>query len=267
MQENIKMVNSYYYDGNQYIPRTQGDSSKGFILASLASSAIMGTLPAFSKPFSSQLIKEHSQNDLYKDAFEQSINISGLDKKGVQIIPAQFLRDKSDVCCGQNAYYMPKTKQIVINTDKISIAGFHEAGHALNDLKGKWGKLLSKMRWPGRAVAGFMGYVALFQRTKPKEAPKDKMDFIKDNCGKIAFLSMLPTVFEEGMASYKGVKLARKTGLAEPLIKNMKKLYAKALLTYVGHATATGLAVGAASVIMDYFSRPKKVQMEEGFWY
>ena len=267
VQENIKMVNSYYYDGNQYIPRTQGDSSKGFILASLASSAIMGTLPAFSKPFSSQLIKEHSQNDLYKDAFEQSINISGLDKKGVQIIPAQFLRDKSDVCCGQNAYYMPKTKQIVINTDKISIAGFHEAGHALNDLKGKWGKLLSKMRWPGRAVAGFMGYVALFQRTKPKEAPKDKMDFIKDNCGKIAFLSMLPTVFEEGMASYKGVKLAKKTGLAEPLIKNMKKLYAKALLTYVGHATATGLAVGAASVIMDYFSRPKKVQMEEGFWY
>ena len=58
MQENIKMVNSYYYDGNQYIPRTQGDSSKGFILASIASSAIMGTLPAFSKPFSSQLIKE-----------------------------------------------------------------------------------------------------------------------------------------------------------------------------------------------------------------
>ena len=74
-------------------------------------------------------------------------------------------------------------------------------------------------------------------------------------------------VFEEGMASYKGVKLARKTGLAEPLIKNMKKLYAKALLTYVGHATATGLAVGAASIIMDYFSRPKKIRIEEGFWY
>ena len=51
------------------------------------------------------------------------------------------------------------------------------------------------------------------------------------------------------------------------IIKKMKKLYAKALLTYIGHATATGLAVGAASVIMDYFSRPKKVQMEEGFWY
>ena len=257
------MVSSYYYDGNQYIPRTQGDSSKGFILASIAFSAIMGTLPAFSKPFSSQLIKEHTQNDLYKDAFEKSIKIAGLEEKGVQIIPAQFLRDRSDLCCGQNACYLPETREIRINTDKISIAGFHEAGHALNDLKGKVGKLLSKMRWPGRAAAGLMGYVALFQRTKPKEAPRDGMDVVKDNCGKIAFACMLPTVFEEGMASYKGVKLARKTGLAEPLIKNMKKLYCKALLTYIGQAVATGLAIGTASKIMDYYSRPKKIQREE----
>ena len=71
---------------------------------------------------------------------------------------------------------------------------------------------------------------------------------------------MLPTVFEEGMASYKGLKLAKKTGLAAPLIKNMKKLYGKALLTYIGHATATGLAVGAANIIMDKFTRPKKVE-------
>ena len=65
------------------------------------------------------------------------------------------------------------------------------------------------------------------------------------------------------MASYKGVKLARKTGLAEPLIKNMKKLYGKALLTYIGQAVATGLAIGTASKIMDYYSRPKKIQREE----
>ena len=71
---------------------------------------------------------------------------------------------------------------------------------------------------------------------------------------------MLPTVFEEGLASYKGIKLARKSGLAESLIKNMKKLYGKALLTYIGHATATGLAVGAASMIMDKFTRPTKVK-------
>lgn len=260
------MVSSYYYDGNEYIPRTSNDASKGFILATLASSAIMGTLPAFSKPFSSQLIKEHTQNDLYKDAFEKSINVSGLDKKGVTVEKAQNFSNRTDVRCGMNAYYQPKTRQIVINTDKISIAGFHEAGHALNDTKIGVGKLLSKMRWPGRAVAGLMGYVALFQRTKPKEAPKDMTDKIKDNCGKIAFACMLPTVFEEGMASYKGVKLARKTGLAKPLIKNMKKLYAKALLTYIGHATATGAAVGATSMLMDYFSRPRIIKSNDIFF-
>ena len=254
------MVNSFYYNGNEYIPKDPNAGSTGFILASAASSAIMGTLPAFARPFNKQLVKEHSQNYLYKDAFEKSIQISGLDKKGVRIIPAQYFRDMSDVACGQNAFYTPARKTITINTDKISIAGFHEAGHAMNDLKGKFGKILSKLRYPGYVMAALMGYVALFSRSKPKEAPKDAMDHIKDNCGKIAFACWLPTVLEEGMASYKGIKLARKTGLAEPLIKNMKKLYAKALLTYAGRETATGLAVGAASMIMDYFTRPKKVE-------
>ena len=259
----MHMVNSYYYNGNEYIPRTEADGTTGFILASMASSAIMGTLPAFARPFNKQLIKEHSQNHLYKDAFEKSIQVAGLDAKGVKINPAQFLNDMSDAFCGQNAYYTPSAKTITINTDKISIAGFHEAGHALNDLKGRFGKILSKLRYPGYVVAAWMGFVALFSRSKPKEAPKNGMDYVKDNCGKIAFACWMPTVLEEGMASYKGVKLARKTGLAEPLIKNMKKLYAKALLTYIGKATATGLAVVAASMIMDYFTRPKMVNNDD----
>ena len=257
------MVNSYYYNGNMYIPRTEADKSKGFILATMASSAIMGTLPLFSKPFSSQLVKEHSRNEQYKYAFEKSIITAGLDSKGVEIIPAQNFRNMSDACCGQNAYYLPSTRKIIINTDKISIAGFHEVGHALNDIKGRFGKLLSKMRWPGRVAAGLLGYIAMFSNSKPKDAPNNIYDKVKNNCGKIAFACMLPTVFEEGMASYKGIKLAQKTGLAKPLINNMKKLYAKALLTYIGHAAATGLAVGAANIIMNSFTRPKKIQEDD----
>ena len=254
------MVNSYYYDGNQYIPRTTSDGNKGFILASMASSAIMGTLPLFGKPFEKQLLKEHRQNFLYKDAFIKSLEVSGLDKKGVRIIPMEYSNIPNDYVLGKNAAYFPKEKLVKINTDKISIAGFHELGHAMNDITGKMGKFLSKLRWPGRIIAGWMGTIALFSRPKPKDAPKSGFDYIKDNCGKIAFACMLPTVFEEGMASYKGLKLAKKSGLAEPLIKNMKKLYGKALLTYIGHATATGLAVGAASMIMDKFTRPKKIE-------
>ena len=80
-----------------------------------------------------------------------------------------------------------------------------------------------------------------------------------DNCGKIAFAAMLPTVIEESMASYKGVKMAKEAGLKEPLIKNLKKFYGKALLSYAGYAVVTGLSVFAASKIMEIFTRPKKV--------
>lgn len=254
------MVNSYYYNGNRYIPSSDSDSNKGFLLASAVSSAIMGTLPLFGKPFEKQLAKEHSQNYLYKDALFDSLRVSGLDKKGVRIVPMELSKEINDYTLGRNAVYSTSTRQVLLNTDKISIAGFHELGHAMNDITGKFGKFLSKLRWPGRILAGWMGTVALFSRPKPKDAPKSGFDYVKDNCGKIAFACMLPTVVEEGMASYKGLKLAKKTGLAEPLIKNMKKLYKKALLTYIGHATATGLAVGAASMIMDKFTRPKKVE-------
>lgn len=262
------MVNSYYYDGNMYIPRSANDGDKGFIMASVASSAIMGAiLPVCGKPFEKQLAKEHTQNHLYRDAFLRAPEVSGLDKKGVKIIPMERSGLINDYALGKNAAYFPKERVIRINTEKISSAGFHELGHAFNDISGKFGKFLSKTRWPGRIAAGWMGYVAMFSTPKPKEAQRNKFDWVKDNCGKIAFACMLPTVFEEGLASYNGIKIARKTGLAEPLIKNLKKLYSKALLTYIGHAAATGLAVGAANMIMQKCTRPKKVENEFLDWF
>lgn len=257
------MVNSYYRNQNEYIPKSQASAETGYVLAGVLSSAIMGTLPFFTKPFERQLMNEHQQNYLYKDAFEHSLKQSGLADKGVEVIPAQMLRNNSAECLGKNAYYAPKTNKIMINTDKISIAGFHEAGHAHNALFGGIGKFLSKLRWPCRAIAGWMGTIALFSTPKPKDEPRNFRDKVKDNCGKIAFVSMLPTVFEEGLASYKGIKMAKQTGLSDSLLKNMKKLYGKALLTYVGHAVATGLAVGCANMVMQKFTRPKKVEREE----
>ena len=71
---------------------------------------------------------------------------------------------------------------------------------------------------------------------------------------------MLPIVAEEAIASIRGIKLARASGVAEPLIKNMKKLYAKALMTYGGRAILGGLAVYASRKVMDYFTRPRLVE-------
>lgn len=261
------MVSStYYYNGNEYKPRSNWDLEKGFLLGSLASGVILGTLPLCGKPFMKQLKDAQLDNHLYKDAFEKSLKISGLEEKGVSINHAQYFINNSAEKQGHNAFYNPMTKKITINTDKISIAGFHEAGHALNDLKGKFGKILSKMRYPGVIGATLLTYIATIARTKPKDAPKTKGDWIKDNCGKLAFVCMLPTVFEESLATYKGIKLARQSGLAEPLIKNMKKFYGAALLTYIGHAILTGLSTGASSMIMDAYSRPKKVENNFNFF-
>ena len=230
----------------------------GWLLATATSGLMYKALPSFSNPFLKQMTKEHKNNHIYEDAFYKAVKNSGLEEKGLSII--HVANNSSDVGKGLNAYFNPKDKQIVLNTKKASIAGFHELGHAMNNLKSKTGNLLQKMRKPGYAIAGLMGSVALFSRSKPEEAPQDTKDFIMDNCGKIAFIAMLPTVIEETMASYKGVKMAKQAGLADGAVQNLKKFYGKALLSYGGYALITGLSVFAASKIMEKFTRPDKIE-------
>jgi hypothetical protein len=72
-------------------------------------------------------------------------------------------------------------------------------------------------------------------------------------------MGMLPTVAEEALASYKGIKMAKQGGLSNKLVKNLKKFYGKALLSYAGYALVTGLSVFAASKITEILTRPKKI--------
>lgn len=256
------------------MPSSSADAEKGFWIASAASGAIMATLPYFSKPFIKQMKSEVANNQQYKDTFIRAFNSSGLKENGVIIQNTIFSQEDlkklgtalekeivhKDIKAGLNACYVPATKAIMLNTDKAAISAFHEAGHALNNLQSKWGNILQKFRYPGYVIAGLMGTVALFTRKKPKEDDNGIMDFVQNNCGKIAFAALLPTAAEEALASYKGIKLARAGGLGEAAIKNLKKFYGKALMSYVGYAVATGLSVGVASKIMDYYTRPKKVE-------
>lgn len=267
--------------GTYYIPSTQADAEKGFWIASAVSGAIMATLPTFSKPFLNQMKKEVPNNELYKDAFIKSFEGSGLKENGVTIQNTVFNNEESkklgtnlekeivnkDIKAGLNACYVPDSKTIMLNCNKAAISGFHEAGHALNNLQSKWGNILQKFRYPGYVIAGLMGSVALFTRKKPKEDDTGIQDFIQNNCGKIAFAALIPTAVEEALASHKGIKLAHAGGLNDKAIKNLKKFYGKALLSYIGYAIATGLSVGAASKIMDYYTRPKKIEeFQQGYY-
>lgn len=250
-----------YYNGQEYTQRTASEGLAGYFLASAASGAVLAPAAIPSVLLQKQLLKEQINNQEYKDAFKKSLAISGLKSKGVQVAPAQFSKSWSMFKIGQNAAYIPDAKTVLINTDKISCAGFHELGHAMNNLMSKYGvKYLQKCRKSCYGVALLMEYFAIFSRTKPKGAPRNIIDVIEDNCGKIAFAAMLPVVAEEAIASYRGLKLAKKAGLSDALLKNVKKMQCTALSTYVAGAALGGLAVYTSRKIMDYFTRPKPIE-------
>ena len=262
-------MTTVYYNGQEYQRQPLLTQTEGLLLATAASSIIVSPLPYIGRSFQKQLNKEIPNNHIFKDSFLKAFDISGLKEKGVGVIEAQKSFVPLEYKLGQQACYDPFYKKVIINTDKISSAGFHELGHALNDLKSKYGiKYLAKLRAPGYVIAGIMEYFAIFSRTKPKEAKRNTTDIIEDNCGKIAFLAMMPTVIEEAIASLRGINLAKKSGVPEPLIKNMKKIYLKAHTTYSAKAVLGGLAVFASRKIMDYFTRPRPVEnSSESFFF
>ena len=244
-----------------YPPKSSEYADLGLILAMTASGLVYKALPSFSNPFLKQMKLEHKNNNLYKDVFLKAVKESGLSEKGLTLVNVNNIN--SDIGKGLNACYVPAAKQIKLNLDKATISGFHELGHAVNHLSSKLGKTLQKMRGPGYMIASIMGVVALTSRTKPKGVDRNVQDVLMDNCGKIAFAAMLPTVAEEALASYNGIKLAKGAGLSEPLLKNLKKFYGKAILSYIGYALVTGVSVFVASKIMEKFTRPKIVEVKD----
>jgi len=262
------MAGTVYYNGQEYSQRTANDVLTGYFLASAASGAVLVPAAIPSYIIQKQFLKEQVNNPQYKDVFLKAHEMSGLKEKGVEIIEAQKVRGINAFTKGQNAAYInsPLKKAVCINTDKISCAGFHELGHAMNDIMSKYGvKYLQKARKPGYVIAGLMEYFAIFSRTKPKGAKRSFTDVIEDNCGKIAFFAMLPVVAEEAIASYRGYNLAKKAGLSKTLLKNVKKMQWTALSTYIAGAVLGGLAVYTSRKIMDSFTRPKPV--ENGYYW
>ena len=251
---------NYYYktSDESYVRPSRESAELGYVLATAATALVYKALPSFSNPFLKQMSKEHANNHIYKDVFAKAVENSGLKKMGLSIV--KETNPATEIGKGLNACYIPDLKIIKLNPYKASISGFHELGHAVNHLKGGIGKFLQKLRRPGYAIAGLMSYFALFSRDKAKGEKRNIKDYIQDNCGKIAFIAMLPTVLEESLASHRGVKLAKEAGLEASAVKNLKKFYGKALLSYGGYALVTGVAVYVASKITEMFTRPKKIQ-------
>ncbi len=231
-----------------------------------------------------------------KDAFSKVVKNSGLSDKGVEIIRATAENSKeineimakelengftskimpksfkefmgktysSMVKNGENAFYAFKSKKIVLPEGKqLALASFHEAGHAVNHTISKIGKILQKSR-PLQKLAIPIALIALWKTKKaPGEEPKNGVDkattFVKNNAGKLTFAAFLPTLLEEGLASFRGNKFAKQL-LTPDLAKKVAKTNAFGFATYLAMAALSSLGIAAAVKVKDSIAKPKPVE-------
>ncbi len=247
----IKATKTYEKAG---LLQTTGAVAAGVVAGDVAKFAIH---KAFQVPFVSDCKKNiYVGTDMFAKAADEALIKSGLASKGVKII-----RNVKD---GGNPQFIPTTNEI-INNSKLEMVTFHEMGHAVNKNFSTVGKVLFKMKAPA-AVLLIPAAIcaALFKRKKVEgEKPEGFFDkattFIKDNCGKIAFLGFVPILLEEGLASINANKLAKEV-LSPENLKKMNKLHATAWLTYAGLAAGGTTCVVVMSKVRDALSKPKEVK-------
>ncbi len=226
--------------------------------------------------------------EIMHNAAEKALIDTGLSNKGAKI---QYLeRNKQDfklpkylrilnpieqIKDGKNAAFVNKdlknfiTKKVIFPKNTIlmpkrdiSFAAFHEIGHALNYNFSKFGKILQHMRNPLMGLAGAIALYGAFTQNRKTEDGKELTkgqkfkNFVRNNAGKLSIAAMLPILWEEGMATCKGQKLANKL-----LSKDMAKIVSKgnkvAYLSYIIGVLSLGAASYASVKIKDYLVAKK----------
>ena len=118
-----------------------------------------------------------------------------------------------------------------------------------------YGQNVSKAMIPAILITGL-----LKSKKEDGEQPKGIMDktttFIKNNCGKLVFAAMLPTIAEEGLASLNGAKLAKKV-LDSNMLKKVNKTNAIAWGSYISLATVMGLGARLGVMVRDKIAQPE----------
>ena len=170
-------------------------------------------------------------------------------------------RGLKEVSEGKNACYMPALKNVYVNPDKMGFSTFHELGHAINHTSSGFKGALSKSRNFIALAAPVILFTSIVKRKKTdEEKPKNIFDrftrFIKNNCGKLMFLAMVPTLAEEGLASINGAKLAKDT-LKPDMLKKMNNLNLKAWGSYAIGALAMSLCGALAVWVKDRVAQPE----------
>lgn len=168
---------------------------------------------------------------------------------------------------GKNAGFNNVTNEVLINTEKLGVLGFHEIGHSINYNNSKFWKTMQKLRKPAMIIPSLLLTIALFKRKKAEgEEPKGFIDktttFIKNNVGKLSTLAMAPIVAEELMATKRGNALAKQI-LSPENYKKVVKANKFGAATYIAAALAVGAGAYVANKIKDAIAKPKEIRFRE----
>ena len=146
-----------------------------------------------------------------------------------------------EVAQGKNAFFSAEKKLAVAPKSKPSLLP-HELGHAINAKSKFWSAMQKSRRYAP------MVPLAVYILSKIKPDNSSEPNFVERNAGLLGFGAFLPTIIEEGKASLRGIKQAKKTLTNE--IKSgkiklgaLKRNYFVAWLTYV----LAGIGLGVAT--------------------
>lgn len=171
------------------------------------------------------------------DKHKLNVAVDYIDESKVGKYPTNMRGMIETVAKGQNAFYLDEAKLAVAPKSKPSLI-LHELGHAANAVKGKFMRLLQKSRGYVAAVPAALVYINnLFKKDDGQPT------FIEKHAGKIGFAAFLPTIIEEGLASYRGVNAAKNVLGKAANLKPLKRNYFTAWLTYL----ISGLGLGVAA--------------------
>lgn len=166
---------------------------------------------------------------------------------------SKLAKQIKSIVAGENAGFSQAEKIIMINTEKIGLAGFHEIGHAMNNQSSKILRGIQAIKGHSKVLSLAIPIAALFI-DKTNNESQNRLNkagnFIKDNVGKLTALSLLPIVVEETIATVKGQKLAKKA-LPKAVLKNATKFHMTSIATYALSAITCGFAAHIANQIRD----------------
>lgn len=237
----------YYSSGNYYEPQSSDNPAKTLTLAGLLQAMALG-LDKVSGFLSNRLAagKEFTAPENVQKVADSMVKKNGLDITVGYVNPANknaysaaygMASEFDAVANGKNAFHCGPLKLAVAPSSKPSLI-LHELGHAIN-AKGRFTKILQM----SKRYAPFAPTALLLANGLFKDKNNSQKTFIERNAGVLGFAAFLPTIIEEALASFRGIKAAKQVLKNPPKLNILRKNYVIALCTYI----VAGLGLGIAS--------------------